>query len=117
MLKLKKQLNLHSLKIILFICLGLLFVINSNQIMAMDDYNLNIKISINNKNYQLSLKKENLSNKNLYSDKLNLSTFNLKQQLKILDQMIQNIYKKLIDANVLKYINEQIKHYLYEQNK
>ncbi|WP_349401856.1 putative membrane protein, SVM family protein [Candidatus Phytoplasma solani] len=110
MFKVKKQ--LHLFKIVLFICLGLLFVINNNQVMAMDNYNLNDQNSINNEIYQLSLKKENLFNKILHCDKINL-----KQQLKILDQAIKKLYQRLSVVNTLKYINEKIWRYSYERNQ
>ncbi|WP_349401798.1 putative secreted protein, SVM family protein [Candidatus Phytoplasma solani] len=115
MFKVKKQLFLF--KIVLLVCLGLFLITNIHQVMAMDNYNLNDQNAINNKIYQLSLKKENLSKKILHCDKLNLNTMNLKQQLKILDQTIEKLYQRLSVINTLKYINEKIWRYSYERNQ
>ncbi|WP_349402046.1 SAP11-like protein [Candidatus Phytoplasma solani] len=115
MFKIKNNLLLFN--IFLFISLGFLFIFNNNPVMAMDNYNLNDQNAINNKIYQLSLKKENLSNKILHCDKLNLNTMNLKQQLKILDQTIKNLYQRLALLNTLKDINYQVSQYLHKLNQ
>ncbi|QTX02925.1 putative secreted protein, SAP45-like [Candidatus Phytoplasma luffae] len=109
--------KLHLLPFFLMSCLGLFILITINPVMAMNDNNLNYQNSINNEINELLLKKQKISKKISHCNKLDLNTINLKQQLKILDQTILNLYQRLADINVLKYINEKIWHYSYERNQ
>ncbi|MDV3166193.1 MAG: SVM family protein ['Waltheria sp.' little leaf phytoplasma] len=108
--------KLQNLIICLFIFLGLLFKINNNQVMAMND--LNDENYINNKINKLYLERKELATKISYFRIHSLDDdVKLQKQLHDLDQTIKNLYQRICDIKLLNYINEQNWHYSYDRNQ
>ncbi|MBS2126603.1 SVM family protein ['Fragaria x ananassa' phyllody phytoplasma] len=114
MFKSKNQFKIIYLYLICFI--GILFIFNNHQVMAMnnqnnilnEEYLIHNEITIKNKINQLFSQSKNLSNKISHCNKLDLNTMNLKKQLKVLDVQILNLYKQLGIYNILNDINKKI---------
>ncbi|WP_051085533.1 SVM family protein [Candidatus Phytoplasma australiense] len=114
MIKLKNK--LHLLPFFLISCLGLLFVINNNQVMAMN--NLNDENYINNEINKLYSKRKELATKISYFRTYHLDDdVTLQKQLNDLDQIIKNLYQRIYDIKLLKSINEKIWDYSLERNQ
>ncbi|MDO7987333.1 MAG: SVM family protein [Sweet potato little leaf phytoplasma] len=114
MFKLQNQFKIIS--IYLFIFLGLLFTMNNNQVMAMN--NLNDENYINNEINKLYLERKELATKISYFLIYRLDDdVKLQKQLNDLDQIIKNLYQRIYDIKILKSINEQIRHDSYERNQ
>ncbi|MDV3142097.1 MAG: SVM family protein [Candidatus Phytoplasma australasiaticum] len=114
MFKLQNQFKIIS--ICLFIFLGLLFTMNNNQVMAMN--NLNDENYINNEINKLYLERKELATKISYFLIHHLDDdVKLQKQLNDLDQRIKNLYQRIYDIKLLKSINEQIWHDSYERNQ
>ncbi|MDV3193389.1 MAG: SVM family protein [Sweet potato little leaf phytoplasma] len=114
MFKLQNQFKIIS--ICLFIFLGLLFTMNNNQVMAMN--NLNDENYINNEINKLYLERKELATKISYFLIYRLDDdVKLQKQLNDLDQIIKNLYQRIYDIKILKSINEQIRHDSYERNQ
>ncbi|MDO7983803.1 MAG: SVM family protein [Pigeon pea little leaf phytoplasma] len=114
MFKLQNQFKIIS--ICLFIFLGLLFTMNNNQVMAMN--NLNDENYINNEINKLYLERKALATKISYFRIHSLDDdVKLQKQLNDLDQTIKNLYQRIYDIKLLKSINEQIWHNSYERNQ
>ncbi|WP_323847600.1 MAG: SVM family protein [Phytoplasma sp.] len=115
MFKLKNKFKTIYFCLITFI--GLLFVFNNHKVVAMHNQNNNSfeEDLLKNRICEVLSQKQNLSNKILQCDRLNLNTINLKKQLKILDVKKQNIYRQLGVYNTLNEINKQI--WDYSNNK
>ncbi|XXP77403.1 MAG: SVM family protein [Lettuce witches'-broom phytoplasma] len=115
MFKSKNQFNIIYLCLIAF--LGLLFIFNTHQIMAMNNYNLTDSNSINNKINELYLERKNLATKISYLLIYDVDVTKFQQQLYNLVQIIQNLYQRLSIVNTLKDINNQIWKFSYERNQ
>ncbi|MDV3147618.1 MAG: SVM family protein [Sweet potato little leaf phytoplasma] len=114
MFKLQNQFKIIS--IYLFIFLGLLFTMNNNQVMAMN--NLNDENYINNEINKLYLERKELATKISYFLIYRLDDdVKIQKQLNDLDQIIKNLYQRIYDIKILKSINEQIRHDSYERNQ
>ncbi|MDV3197827.1 MAG: SVM family protein [Candidatus Phytoplasma australasiaticum] len=114
MFKLQNQFKIIS--IYLFIFLGLLFTMNNNLVMAMN--NLNDENYINNEINKLYLERKELATKISYFLIYRLDDdVKLQKQLNDLDQIIKNLYQRIYDIKILKSINEQIRHDSYERNQ
>jgi hypothetical protein len=116
MFKLKNQFKIIS--IILFICLGLLFMVNNNhQVMAMNNYDLNNPNSINNKINDLYLERKELVAQILSFSIYNLDISHIQEKIYHLDQKIKSLYQRLSIINILQEINKQIWDYSYQRNQ
>ncbi|TKA87953.1 MAG: putative secreted protein, SAP42-like [Candidatus Phytoplasma asteris] len=114
MIKLQKKIQIIYLCLITFI--GILFILNDNQVMAMN--NLNDENTINKEINKLYLERKELTKQIKYFDIYHLDdNIKLQKQLHNLDQTIKNLYQRLSDIKLLKYINEQIWNYSYERNQ
>ncbi|EMR14767.1 MULTISPECIES: SVM family protein [Candidatus Phytoplasma] len=114
MFKLQNQFKIIS--IYLFIFLGLLFTMNNNQVMAIN--NLNDENYINNEINKLYLERKELATKISYFLIHHLDDdVKLQKKLNDLDQIIKNLYQRIYDIKILKSINEQIWHDSYERNQ
>ncbi len=112
--RLKKQLYLFTM--VLFSFLGLFFIINNHQVMAMN--NLNDENSINNEFHKLYSEKKVLINKISHLRIYHLDgDIKLQKQLDNLDKKIKNLHQRLSIVKILNYINEQIWNYSYERNQ
>uniref|UniRef100_UPI0003803B9C SVM family protein n=1 Tax=Vaccinium witches'-broom phytoplasma TaxID=85642 RepID=UPI0003803B9C len=108
MIKLQKKIKIIYLCLITFI--GILFILNDNQVMAMN--NLNDENTINKEINKLYLERKELTKQIKYFDIYHLDdNIKLQKQLHNLDQTIKNLYQRLSDIKLLKYINEQIWNY------
>ncbi|MDV3198037.1 MAG: SVM family protein [Vigna little leaf phytoplasma] len=114
MFKLQNKFKIINFCLLIF--LGLLFKMNHNQVMAMN--NLNNENYINNKINKLYLERKELATKISYFRIHHLDDdVQLQKQLNNLDQKMKKLYQRICDIKNLNYINEQIWHYSYERNQ
>ncbi|MDV3167255.1 MAG: SVM family protein [Vigna little leaf phytoplasma] len=112
----KLQNKFKIINFYLFIFLGLLFTMNHNQVMAMN--NLNNENYINNEINKLYLERKELATKISYFRIHHLDDdVKLQKQLNNLDQQMKKLYQRICDIKNLNYINEQIWRYSYERNQ